>query len=36
MPLSKVEWAEKYGMCKDRFGVQWMMSYTGSVTRQGP
>jgi len=31
MPLAKVEWAEKYGMCKDRFGIQWMMSYTGNV-----
>lgn len=31
MPLQKTEWAEKYGICADRFGVQWMMSYTGSV-----
>lgn len=22
MPLAKTEWAEKYGMCTDRFGVQ--------------
>jgi len=31
MPLQKTEWAEKYGMCVDRFGVQWMVSYTGEV-----
>lgn len=36
MPLTKVEWAEKYGMCKDRFGIQWMMSYTGSVVWEAP
>lgn len=36
MPLAKVEWAEKYGICKDRFGLQWMMSYTGSVTFANP
>ena len=31
MPLQKTEWAEKYGSCVDRFGVQWMVNYTGSV-----
>lgn len=31
MPLQKVEWAEKFGICRDRFGVQWMVSYTGDV-----
>jgi PhnB protein len=31
MPMQKTEWAEKYGMCADKFGVQWMVSYTGSV-----
>lgn len=31
MPLAPVEWAEKYGMCRDRFGVQWMISFTGDV-----
>ena len=31
MPLQLTEWAEKYGSCVDRFGVQWMVSYTGSV-----
>jgi PhnB protein len=31
MPLQPTEWAEKYGSCTDRFGVQWMVSYTGNV-----
>jgi PhnB protein len=31
MPLQRTEWAEKYGCCADRFGVQWMVNYTGSV-----
>lgn len=31
MPLQKTEWAEKFGICKDRFGVQWMISHTGDV-----
>lgn len=31
MPLQKTEWAEKYGICADKFDVPWMISYTGSV-----
>lgn len=31
MPLMQTEWAEKYGMCTDKYGVQWMVSYEGSV-----
>ena len=31
MPLQATAWAEKYGSCADRFGVQWMVSYAGSV-----
>lgn len=31
MPLAPTAWAEKYGSCVDRFGVQWMVSYTGDV-----
>ncbi len=31
MPMAKTEWAEKYGVCADRFGVKWMVSFTGSV-----
>lgn len=35
MPLATVEWAERYGICVDRFGVQWMVSYTGDVKFTG-
>lgn len=31
MPLQKEFWAEKYGMCVDKFGVQWMINYEGNV-----
>jgi PhnB protein len=31
MPLQRTEWAEKHGSCEDRFGVQWMLDYTGEV-----
>jgi PhnB protein len=31
MPLQATAWAERYGVCRDRFGVQWMVSYTGAV-----
>ena len=30
MPLEETEWAERFGMCKDEFGVQWMLNFTGS------
>lgn len=36
MPLQRTEWAEKHGSCTDRFGVQWMVSYAGSVTFEPP
>ena len=32
MPLMQTEWAEKYGMCVDRFGIHWMISFTGEVS----
>jgi PhnB protein len=31
MPLAKTEWAEKYGMCRDKFGTPWMLNFTGNV-----
>jgi PhnB protein len=31
MALAETAWAEKYGSLTDRFGVQWMVSYTGKV-----
>lgn len=27
MPLQKTDWAEKYGICTDKFGIQWMINY---------
>jgi len=30
MPLQATEWAELHGNCTDRFGVQWMVDYSGS------
>ncbi|MDQ3461082.1 MAG: VOC family protein [Deinococcota bacterium] len=35
MPLQKTEWAEKYGICADKFGVQWMVDYTGDASFSG-
>lgn len=34
MALQQTEWAEKYGICIDRFDIQWMVSYTGDVQFQ--
>jgi len=31
LPLAPTEWAEKYGICADRFDVQWMLMYTGDA-----
>jgi len=31
MPMQPTAWAEKYGSLVDKFGVQWMISYTGDV-----
>jgi PhnB protein len=36
MELQPTPWAEKYGTCADRFGVQWMVNYTGNVRFPGP
>lgn len=30
MPLEETEWAEKFGICTDKFGVEWMVMYTGN------
>ena len=29
MPLEKTDWAEKFAMFTDKFGVQWMINYEG-------
>lgn len=31
MALQKTTWSEKFGQCIDKFGVQWMVNYTGTV-----
>jgi PhnB protein len=36
MPLQGTEWAEQYGVCTDRFGVQWMIGYTGNRSSELP
>lgn len=35
MPLQQTEWAERHGICKDKFGIQWMLNYTGNVSFSG-
>lgn len=30
MPLEKAPWGDTFGMCTDRFGVDWMVNITGS------
>lgn len=30
MPLNKTFWGSYFGMCRDKFGVQWMLSYTAA------
>lgn len=32
MPLSRTGWAEKHGSCTDRFGVGWLIDYTGDMS----
>jgi PhnB protein len=34
MEPAPTEWAEWFAGCTDRFGVEWMISYTGSVVFQ--
>ena len=31
MALQKTGWAEKYGSCVDKYGIRWMVNYTGNV-----
>lgn len=35
MPLQPTEWAAQFGECIDRFGVGWMINYTGGVEFSG-
>jgi PhnB protein len=36
MELQPTAWAEKFGTCSDRFGIQWMVSYAGKVQFSPP
>lgn len=36
MALQRTDWAEKHGVCADRFGVNWMLNYTGGIDYQLP
>ena len=27
MPLNKEAWSELFGMCKDKYGIQWMLNF---------
>lgn len=29
MPLEQAQWGDKFGMCTDKFGVQWMVNIEG-------
>jgi PhnB protein len=29
MPLTPMSWSELFGMCRDKFGVGWMVDYAG-------
>src|SRR5690606_1327668 len=29
MPLEETEWAEKFGMLTDKYGIQWSVNYPG-------
>lgn len=31
MPLEKAPWGDTFGMCIDRFGIQWMVNISGST-----
>jgi PhnB protein len=34
MPLDKAPWGDAFGMCIDRFGVNWLVNIAGEGTRQ--
>ncbi len=31
LPFEKTTWAERFGSCVDRFGVHWMIDFTGDA-----
>jgi PhnB protein len=32
MPLEKAPWGDTFGMCTDRFGVNWMVNITAQAS----
>jgi PhnB protein len=32
MPLNQAPWGDVFGMCVDRFGIQWLVNIAGSGT----
>jgi len=32
MPLEKTEWAEKFGMLTDKYGITWSVNYPGEIS----
>lgn len=36
MPLERVAWSELFGSCVDRYGVRWIVDYTGEVRFEMP
>jgi PhnB protein len=34
MPLEKAPWGDSFGMCSDRYGVNWMVNIAGSPAGQ--
>ena len=31
MPLAKAPWGDTFGMCVDRFGINWLVNIAGSA-----
>jgi PhnB protein len=34
-PLTKAPWGDTFGMCKDQFGIHWMVNIAGSTSGEG-
>lgn len=31
MPMTRTDWAERFGILVDRYGIRWMVSFTGAA-----
>ena len=36
MPLTKAEWGDMFGMCVDKFGINWMVNISSGQAAQTP